>query len=160
MGRTLIDTNNIFLLKFCWEVAGCYLYAMNINEVINEVAQTIDSGEIVYVHRETGEILSFPDLDQAGDEYDYLMQEVMDIVDMAPESYIRFRPLSSSESFKVMEGFADTVNNDTHVEKIRGALRERKPFRSFREAVEDLDLLDSWYDYKMAYLEMMVRDQF
>jgi predicted nucleic acid-binding OB-fold protein len=129
-------------------------------KIINEIAQTIDTGEIVYVHRETGQILSYPDLDQAGDEYDYLMQEVMDIVDMDPDSYIRFKPLTSSESYKIMEGFVETVSNHTHAEKIRGALRERKPFRSFREMVESLRLLESWYDYKMAYLEMLVRDQF
>ncbi len=39
------------------------------------------------------------------------------------------------------------------------ALSIKKPFRSFRNAVEDEGILDDWYAYNDAYLQMYVRDR-
>ena len=79
-------------------------------EIIKEIAELIDSGEVVFLHRETQEILSYPAPDRSGyNEYDYLAEEVLAITDMNPELYIQFDPPDSRESYKIMEGFVETV---------------------------------------------------
>ena len=64
------------------------------DNIIKEIAGAIDSGEVVYLHKETHEILSYPVPDGTSfdDEFDYLVQEVMDIVDTDPDMYIKFDP--------------------------------------------------------------------
>ena len=113
-------------------------YASSMENIIKEIAGSLDCGEVVFLHKETHEMLSYPlpEGDGFDDEYDYLIQEVMDIVDAAPEMYIRFDPLSSHESYQIMEAFVATVKEGQLQGRLQGALTSRKPFRQFRDTVE------------------------
>lgn len=128
-------------------------------EIIKEIAGSIDCSEVVFLHKETHEILSYPIADGPTDEeFDYIEQEVMEVVNAAPDSYIRFDPLKSRESFQMMEDFVETIKNERLRNRLIDALSIKKPFRSFRNAVEDEGIIDDWYAYKDAYLQMYVRD--
>lgn len=128
-------------------------------EIIQEIAEAIDMGDIVYVHRENYTVLSYPDPRQEGaSEFDYLMREVLDVVDLDPDSYIRIEPLNSNESYQIMAGFAETVNQESKKAAILIALEAKRPFRGFRMAIEDAGLEDDWYEFKDAYLRVHVRD--
>jgi hypothetical protein len=131
----------------------------DIEEIILEIAQIIDSGEVVYLHHTTYEILSYPAPDSSNDEYDYLRQEVYDVVDMDPDSYIKFEPLDSNEGHDMMDAFADTIQNEPLKELIKSALNGKRPFRAFREMIASKDLEEDWYEFKDAYLSMVVRDK-
>ena len=130
-------------------------------EIIKEIAQLIDSGEVVFLHRTTNEILSHPSQSANGysDEYDYLVQEVLDIVDAAPDSYIQFDPLISQESYKIMEGFIETITDERVKMMLLASLSGKRPFRRFRDTVQDEGIEDDWYDFRDAYLRMTVQDK-
>jgi Uncharacterised protein family (UPF0158) len=128
--------------------------------VVKQIAELIDSDNVVYLHKETEELHHYPaPSDFIEDDYEYLMDEVMDIVDMEPEAYTRFVPLSSSESYKIMEAYVETVQHRHQSDRLAGALRAKKPFRSFRIELEECDLLEKWYDFKDAYLWVWVEDR-
>lgn len=129
-------------------------------EIIKEIAELIGCSEVVYLHKETNEILSYPSGDGSYDseEFEYLMQQVMDVVDFTPEMYIRFDPLESRESYKIMEAFVETVKDGQLQGRLQGALTGRKPFRQFRDTLETAGVVDDWYDFREAYLRMYVRD--
>lgn len=130
-------------------------------ETIKEIAELIDCSEVVYLHKETNQILSYPipgDGAYDSEEFEYLMQQVMDVVDFAPEMYIRFNPLESRESYKIMEAFVETVKDGQLQGRLQGALTGRKPFRQFRDVVETAGVVYDWYDFRDAYLQMYVRD--
>jgi Uncharacterised protein family (UPF0158) len=129
-------------------------------EIIKEIAELIDSGEVVFFHRETHEILSYPAPDRSGyNEFDYLAEKVLAITDANPEAYIQFDPPETRESYKIMEGFVETLKNEQLKGLLMDTLNSKKPFRNFRNAVETENIEDNWYDYKDAYLEMSVSDK-
>jgi hypothetical protein len=131
-------------------------------EIIKEIAELIDCNDVVYLHKETHEFLSYPVPGEGGygsDEFDYLMQEVMDVVDFAPDMYIRIDPLDSHASYQIMEAFVETVKDERLQGRLHGALTSRKPFRQFRDAVETAGVEEAWYAYRDAYLQMYVRDR-
>ena len=72
-------------------------------EIIKEIAELLDTQEVVFLHKETHEILSYPIADGPTDEeFDYIEQEVMEVINTDPGSYIRFDPPNSDESFEMM----------------------------------------------------------
>jgi hypothetical protein len=129
-------------------------------EIIKEIAALNDTGEVVFLHRETQEILSYPAPDRSGyNEYDYLAEEVLAITDAHPEMYIQFDPPDSRESYKIMEGFVEILKGDALRARVLDSLNSKKPFRNFRVVIENEGIEDDWYDYKDAYLQMSVRDK-
>ncbi len=129
-------------------------------EIIQEIAELNDSGEIVFFHRETHEILSYPAPEPSGyNEFDYLAEEVHAITDANPELYLRFDPPDTRTSYSIMLGFAESVSNEALKAVLLDALQSKKPFRNFRNAIQTEDVEDDWYDYKDAFLEMSVRDK-
>ena len=130
---------------------------MEISEkLIDDIAQTLDLGEVVYLHKTTHEILAYPETDDS--EFEYLADEIHEIVDVEPDSYIRFEPPTSHESYRFMEEFAETRNTDSMRASLLDSLQAKRPFRSFRNAVESDNLLDDWYAFKQAQLMILVRD--
>ncbi len=129
-------------------------------EIIKEIAELLDIQEVVFLHKETHEILAYPIADGPTDEeFDYIEQEVMEVINADPDNYIRFDPLNSRDSFQMMEDFVETIKNVRLKNRLIDALSIKKPFRSFRNAVEDEEILDDWYAYKDAYLQMYVSDK-
>lgn len=129
-------------------------------EIIKEIAELLDIQEVVFLHKETHEILAYPIADGLTDEeFDYIEQEVMEVINAAPDSYTRFDPLNSRESFQMMEDFVETIKNERLRTRLIDAISIKKPFRNFRNAVEDEGILDDWYAYKDAYLQMYVSDR-
>jgi hypothetical protein len=128
--------------------------------IIEDIAERIDCGERVYLHLETGEVRSYPvpvSTFEAA-EFDFMKQEVYDVVDNDPEGYLRFDPLNSKVGYEIMEAFVEKMRESPKKALVVAALQGRKPFRIFRETVENHDLLDDWYDFKESYLKMMVSD--
>jgi len=129
-------------------------------DIIKEIAELVDSGEVVFLHKETREILSYPVADgPADEEFDYIEQEVMEVVNIAPDSYIRFDPPDSDESYQIMEVFVETLQDAQLKARLTDALASRKPFRNFRNALQIEDIEDDWYNYKDAYFLVYVSDK-
>ncbi|WP_373548790.1 UPF0158 family protein [Haliscomenobacter sp.] len=129
-------------------------------EIIKEIAELLDIQEVVFLHKKTHEILAYPIADGPTDEeFDYIEQEVMEVINADPDSYIRFDPLNSRESFQMMEDFVETIKNVRLRDRLIDALSIKKPFRSFRNAIQSEEIEDDWYAYKDAYLQMYVRDR-
>lgn len=63
-------------------------------------------------------------------------------------------PLPSNISFRIMEDFAKACNPKQQI-VLLSALGKKHPFSKFRQSVERLGVLESWYDYKhIAELQM------
>lgn len=130
-------------------------------KIIKEIAESIDCSEVVFLHKETHELLSYPVAENGyvDEEFDFIKEEIMEVIDTDPAKYIRFDPLNSRESFQMMEDFIETIKNERLRARLIDAISIRKPFRNFRNAVEEEGVLDDWYAYKDAYLQMYVRDR-
>lgn len=126
---------------------------------ISEIADQIDFGFDCFIHIQTHEIiivpseihLGFADLDD--------WQEQIDQVEAAPGDYIKIEKPSSFDSFKFMRNFAMTVEDSNIKDKIFEILEQKKPFRKFKDYVENLPgYRQKWFDFKKTQLEEWVEN--
>lgn len=122
-------------------------------DIIREIAELLDREERVFLHMETMEILSFPDPDRMETwEEDYLIDDVLDQVEADPDNYVEFRPPDTRESYRIMDDFTETVLDMRIKRNLLQALNSKKPFRHFRQTLEQDGVADDWYDYKLNRL--------
>lgn len=78
--------------------------------------------------------------------------------DMNGHELVNIEPKSSREGYELMERFAET-RSESQAGKIYLALHRRHPFSTFRYAVEDLGILQEWYDFKNEALEELAEER-
>ncbi|MBK8921585.1 MAG: hypothetical protein IPM81_08750 [Saprospirales bacterium] len=131
--------------------------------ILFEIIDLLDSGEIVYLHRQTKEILSYPDPQRWPEsEYIDLIESAKARAVAEPDQFVVLDPPDPRDAFHIMEDFVFTVEDEHLRTRLLEALDSKKPFRYFRSTVEDSPLCDAWYDFKDArmkawVLEMLAR---
>ncbi len=126
-------------------------------KIIEEIADYLDSGLICYLHLKTHEIEVVLDFDSWEYSDEEPWQEIIEKIDNNLNDYLEFSTMSSNESFRVMEDFAETVEDDIVRNKLFRALGANKPFRLFKWEVESSNWLrDRWHEYKnKRYIEFV-----
>ncbi|MBW8333470.1 MAG: UPF0158 family protein [Prolixibacteraceae bacterium] len=129
-------------------------------ELVKSIAQNIDCGSVCFINPETLEVEEIPKT-MLDDPYEYKMHTGTDsdqqtFLHEDWETYIRFDPRESHESFGIMEGFIDQLNDKTLKNKLQNALNNRKPFANFKNIIETSSIRQVWFDYKQGQLEKMV----
>jgi hypothetical protein len=98
---------------------------------------------------ESGTILSLigPDADDQADE---------DPRD--DDRWLFIEPVESSEAFRVMEDFVDQCGDDRLARALGQALRQRKPFRRFKDALAAHPTQrEAWYAFDREAMEVIAR---
>ncbi|MCX6328397.1 MAG: UPF0158 family protein [Bacteroidia bacterium] len=127
---------------------------------INEIADQINCGFMCYIHRKTHDIIFIP----AWDDYSSFEPDawVKDRrkVDKDFDQYYLIEPPQSFESFKIMERFAESVDNIDLKNSLIQALSKRKPFSHFKEVIDfSGDYRKRWFKFKYDSLVEMIKDQ-
>lgn len=73
------------------------------------------------------------------------------------ERYIHIPTSDSNTGYEVMEDFAGQTESDPKG-KLMEALNGRKPFRSFKDALYELDLLDEWDAFEEKCAEKAIHE--
>ena len=119
------------------------------DEQIKSIAEDLECGMKVYVHKETNEIKSIINLD----ENIYADEEVWkaDIKEIEEnyDKYVEFEKMDSRESFQVMEEFVETVKDEELRKKLELGLSLSKPFRNFKDIIDDEEeYREKWFAFK------------
>ena len=76
------------------------------------------------------------------------------------DDYIQIEGMESHDSFRVMEEFIDTVDNERLKEKLINALQRRKPFQNFKLTIDNSgEYRDKWFKFKEQALIDWVESQ-
>jgi hypothetical protein len=67
------------------------------------------------------------------------------------ERYVLIPTITSFESFRLMERFADGVEDEQTRNRLLNALGRHKPFRRFKDILEDLGIRDEWFAFEYQY---------
>lgn len=127
------------------------------NQLI-EIAGELDAGMVCYLHRETHEYVSFPNPQQFPDTADW--QDDIDTVTNNPDDYMAIEPMSSRESFALMEQFVNELPAGSAQERLRYTLTQPKPFRRFKDTVDSMgDYRQQWFTFRDAKTVEWLRDQ-
>jgi hypothetical protein len=127
--------------------------------LIKDIAAAIEmNGFKSYLNKETQDVQMLPDeLHIPYTDMD-MFQELLDKLEANPEQYIEIESLSSREGFILMEDFAANLKDKNTQNRLYNALSRPKPFRQFRYALEENDLLQQWYAFKDAYYEQLAKE--
>lgn len=133
---------------------------------VTEIAELLDLGCVVLVHPETGEVRNWPDFDDMGLQPEEFFEEAEDPdaalaeYESALEEWHYIPAMESRDSFKVMEGFAETVDDRAVKIRLLQALEGKRPFARFKDAVDRSGYFrQQWSDYKLRCLQDWVREQ-
>lgn len=126
--------------------------------VINDIAQNLLCGMNCYLHKETGELISI--LDGVEDwGYEDVWAEAIEKVEEDFDKYIVIRKPESYESFRVMEDFIETVEDEKLKWRLTYALGHRKPFAHFKDIVDNAgDYRQRWFDFRDQRAVEWVKD--
>jgi len=124
------------------------------DKLLYQIIDLLDTGEIVYLHRKTFEILSYPDPQRwSENEFIDLIEEVKARAAAEPDQFIVIDPPEPRDSFHIMEDFIFTVDDEHLRDRLLEALESKKPFRYFRATVEDSPAREDWFDFKDARMK-------
>jgi hypothetical protein len=118
-----------------------------------------------YLDRETGKVITIlqdDDLeDDDGEEGDGdESRKQARLVEEHPERFIEIEPIESHEAFRIMEDFVDEVKVEVVRRRlIRALTGRRKPFRAFKNALEEFpEARQQWFDFEAERHLAMARE--
>jgi len=120
---------------------------INQNDLIHALSSDVESqGGAWYLDAETGGIL----LDFDGGEDD-LPKDLQ-----TNSRYIVIEAIPAHQSFQFMEDFVDELGERDEATILRNALSQRKPFRHFKDALDDFpELQDAWFAFEhLEYVKL------
>lgn len=127
------------------------------NEQIDKIADELDSGMICYINLDTGEyrvILEYDDMYDVEEFYEEEMKEIEKNID----KYFQIKKMSSSEAYRVMESFVNSIQNREKQMKVKEILNRKSPFANFKEEIEyDDKYRQKWFNHKRRKYNEYVR---
>ncbi len=119
------------------------------------------SGQIVYLNLDTMETEDvIPDMEDPEDfemnygECDWAEEPKF----YKWENTMRFEPLESHGSFRIMEAFAERMGDEDFQGELFDILNDRKPFANFKWRIDNSKYRQDWFDFKQQWLEGCVRE--
>jgi hypothetical protein len=129
-------------------------------EKIKDIVDNLDLGMSCFIHSESKEIKFIPDEDKYyGMDMEFFQADIDEIENNFGD-YIQISGMNSGDSFKVMEAFIETVDDDKLSDQLIDALNRPKPFRNFKFVVDDSGpYRDQWFKFKEAKMTEWVEAQ-
>lgn len=129
----------------------------NLSE-IKEIAEQMDTGMLAYYNEKTGELIFAPDRNSGMVDEEFFEEEY-DKIDN-DEDVVAIEAPTSDDSFKIMEAFMHSLPDDVDLKRnLFQALQRRKPFREFKNEVDDSDFRNAWFAFKDAKMMEWVIDR-
>ena len=128
------------------------------DEQLKKVVDELETGMKCYLHRQTGEVIAFPDPDQFPDTDDW--QQERDQIVADPDDYLEITLMSSRESFQIMERFINMVDSQAVRNRLLYALNQPKPFRRFKQLIDESgEYRQRWFAFRESQTIEWLRDQ-
>lgn len=127
---------------------------------IQEIARLLDIGNIVYINKETGKIVSVPEFDDFADFNDNSDQEMED-VELNPDLYHNIRALNSRELYNNMMDFAQELEERSTTIHLVEALRKSNGINHFNDCMRKLcaEHKQAWQSYINEKLKFHIKHQ-
>jgi hypothetical protein len=128
---------------------------------IREITQELEMGFRCFFHKETGELLSFPDeFKYPGQDLDAWAEDI-EKFETDPFSSTEVEPIHSDDSFQIMADFAEQLRGDVRLQdRLVNALNRKHPFRNFKFIIDNSGKYrEQWFEYKDARLMQLVKDR-
>lgn len=117
---------------------------------IKELSEELSMGAKCFYNFSTGEIKVFYP-DESGEFRDFYEEEEAlkyeEIMENS-ELYYEFEPMTSRESFQIMEDFVETLSDIGFANRLVYALSHSKPFSHFNDIIENSKYRQDWFNFR------------
>jgi hypothetical protein len=87
-------------------------------------------------------------------------QEDIDEIEENYSDYFVIEKMNSTEAYKIMEGFTESLEDNPLYNKLINALNRRKPFQNFKWIIDNSgEYRQKWFDYKSKYYISWVKEK-
>ena len=124
---------------------------ISLSVIVDAIEETSDGWQ-QYYNVVTGEVETIPDSSNGYvdmDEY----EEICDKIDSS-DDYIRLPSQYDLNEYSIMEDFAEERDD----ENLFGALRGRKPFRTFKDTAKFQGNIDDYYAFRTSAFTQIARE--
>lgn len=132
-------------------------------KILDDIADSMEAGLRCYLHKTTHEVITipdqnrFPEIDFDDEEGDWA-EDIDKVVDNP--DYIAIESMESSESFKVMEDFVDSLKESTTKIRLLTTLEGHKPFGNFNHQIHNTgEERELWFKFRREREIEWVREQ-
>lgn len=121
---------------------------------IEEIAEDLECGMTCFFNLKTGEIKSVHKTDDWLTEENPWAKDIEE-VENNEDNYFTFDGPESSESFRIMADYAESIDNERLKDNLIFALNGPKPFRNFKYQIDNSGVYrENWFEYKkMRYIQ-------
>jgi hypothetical protein len=124
------------------------------DQQVKDIVDELDCGFRVFVHKHSGALLSIPDFDNDLYAEECFYSEELRQLDEHFLEYLEITRPQSHESFEVMAGFAEQLDDLQLKEQLLAALGKRKPFQRFKLVINHSGKnRQLWFAFKAAQLK-------
>ena len=130
-------------------------------EILNNIAGNMESGFKCFIHRETLEVVTYRDMDE---DLFYMeanpWKEEIKKIKKGKKKYIELANMDSRDSFKVMEEFANTLENNSTKIRLLTALQGKRPFANFKFQVDNSGKYrEQWFAFRREKIIEWIQDR-
>ena len=129
-------------------------------KTLNDLAQEVQISQMkVFLNKKTLESVAVPNADLMMGYDSEEWEEEIATIESNPDDYIYFPTMGSDNSFKIMENFTNEVVAVAAVkDKLLAILSCSRPFRNFKDMVEDSAYREKWFAYRDAQYEEYIKE--
>ena len=124
---------------------------------LETLAQTLEAttdGWQQFLNKETGAIVNLrTEGDEAWCDED---EELSDEIE-AGDLYVCLPDQYDINEYKIMERFSLSLDHEEHRRRLLNVLKGRKPFRRFKDTINDLGIAGSYFDFRLEAFREIVR---
>ena len=117
-------------------------------QILSDLADDIEMGFVCFIHKETFEVVSYPDPDRFGDMETEMWKSEISKIKRQKKKFIQIEKKDSFQKFKVMRQFVDSLENNSTKVALLIALEGPKPFANFKDNIHNSgDYRDLWFAF-------------
>jgi len=151
------DGSKNYLLYFCNRMKTKITLT---DAVIKKIAGNLDAGNDCWYHIPAGEVLWAPSRDRNFDMDEEIWADVFKEIGEKEHECIPFECLETHESFRIMESFAENEVADKPLRaRLITALANRKPFRHFKDVIDNSSYRQAWFAFKDQWYIEHVKEE-
>ena len=129
-------------------------------EILTTIADSLEAGLKCFIHRDTLEVVTYLDAERHMDVDPKDWKEEISKVKRNKKKFIEIQNMESSDSFRVMAQFAESVEDHTTRIRLITALEGYKPFANFKHQVDHSgEYREKWFAFRRKMTIEWIVDQ-
>ncbi|WP_121355708.1 UPF0158 family protein [Flavisolibacter nicotianae] len=129
-------------------------------ETVQEIADHLGMGFRVFLHRETWELVTYPNEDKSASFEPSMWKKEIKAVRKERDKYHEIEGMEPHDSFRIMEDFIATVNDLPLKDRLLRAIEQKKFFAHFKGHIDHSSVYrERWFQFRDQKMMVWVQEQ-